>query len=87
MARMLLGSLADGRYFRSRMIRRDPAPGYWFGPNRERLTSSLHNIINSRVGLFPDRDPVEARPGDVLPPYRYDPARPRRSDQDPRRLP
>ena len=52
-----------------------------------RLTSSIHSIINWRVGLHRDMTPVEPRETDIQAPFPYNPERPRRHDQDPRRLP
>lgn len=80
---------STSHFIRSRLTRRTPAPfpGDHYGPNLERLSSSVHVVINGRAGLFRDVAEVTPRDGDVLPPFRYDPERPRRVDSDPRRLP
>ena len=78
---------STSHFIRGRLIQTAPDPRRFYGPNGERLTSSLNSIINSRVGLFRDDAEVTPRDGDILPPLRYDPERPRRVDSDPRRLP
>lgn len=86
--RVFIGSTEGRSYFmRSRLIRTTPDPRYGYNAAGHRLTSSIHSIINGRAGLVSDRAEVEARPGDVIGPFPYNPERPRRHDQDPRRLP
>lgn len=74
---------STSHFIRSRLIRGEPDPGRFYGPNRERLTTSLNAIINSRVGLFADRAATDRRDTDVKPPYKGR----RFTDTDPRRLP
>jgi len=67
-------------YVRSRLVPTEGLKPYDDQGNR--MTSSIHSIINWRAGLGADMRPVEARPGDVLPPYRGV----RKHPQDPTRL-
>ena len=86
LARVFHGSTHSTFHFeRQRMV---PGPVYSsYGPNRERLTSSIHMIVNGRGGLHRERQSVSPRPRDIQAPFPYNPERPRRHPEDPRRLP